>query len=234
MAQGVVTGLAEVDPTTSFGRISCMPNGFVQENDRRRLEVFVEDFRRSPYATSDGGEPLAIIPSPIDKEMVQDHEGLLGAALPPLFRAYLLAWCLPNTDLYVGQLPPILPSHPFEYVERWSIEKMDLPFYRRNERLIPFTHGPADGSDLCFDIYNPDAWGDYPIVKVWRGHPYPGGSEWSDPDCERTRVFNSFSEYLDYLHEWLIYKTAAPEPRFEDWLRTRGKKGPPGYYGEPC
>ena len=211
-----------------------MPDGFVRGNDRRRLEAFVADFRRSPYATGDCGKPLAFIPSPIDEEMVHDHENLLGAALPPLFRAYLLAWCLPTTDFYVGQLPPILPSHPFEYVEEWSIGKMALPFYRRNECLIPFTHGPADGSDLCFDIYNQYTLGDYPIVKVWRGHPYPGGSDWSDLDCERTRVFNSFSEYLDYLHEWLIYKTTSSAPRFEDWLRTKGKTGPPGYYGEPC
>ena len=32
----------------------------------------------------------------------------------------------------------------------------------------------------------------------------------------------------------LIYKTAAPEPMFEDWLRAAGKIGPPSYYGEPC
>jgi hypothetical protein len=211
-----------------------MPTGFVQDKERRRLEAFVEDFRRSPYAADDGGEPLAIIPSPIDEAMIRDHENLLGATLPPLFRAYLLASCLPVTDLYVGQLPPILPDRPFEWVDQWSIGKLNLPFYRRNERLIPFTHGPADGCDLCFDIYRPDAQCDYPIIKVWRGLPYPEGPEWSDLDCEECEVFSNFSEYLGYLHEWLIYRTAAPDPRFEDWLRARGKKGPPRYYGEPC
>ncbi len=85
-----------------------------------RLEVFVEDFRRSSYAAGDDGEPLAIAPNPIDEEMVHDHENLLGATLPPLFRAYLLSWCLPSTDLYVGQLPPSLPTQPFDWVERWS------------------------------------------------------------------------------------------------------------------
>jgi len=211
-----------------------MSSGIVQQMHRRRLEAFVEDFRSSPYAAGDGGETLVIVPSPIDEEMVHDHENLLGATLPSLFRAYLLSWCLPTTDLYVGQLPPILPAQPFEYVERWSIGKMDQPFYRRNERLVPFTHGPADCSDLCFDIYRPDRSGDYPIVKVWHGRLDGGDAGWSDSDCERSQVFGNFSEYLGYLHEWLISKAAAPGLDFEPWLRTRGKKGPPRYYGEPC
>jgi hypothetical protein len=209
-----------------------MSIGFVQPKDRRRLEAFVEDFQRSPFAAVDGGQPHAIVPSPIDEEAVQDHEMLLGATLPPLFRAYLLESCLPNTDLYVGQLPPILPDRPFEYVERWSIVKMDQPLYRRNVRLVPFTHGPADCSDLCFDIYRPDDSGDYPIIKVWHGRLDSVDARWSDLDCEQSQVFGNFSEYLDYLHEWLIYRTSAPESTFEDWLRTKGKKGPPKYYGE--
>jgi hypothetical protein len=100
-----------------------MSSGFVPLKDRRRLEAFVEDFRRSPYAAVDHGQPLAVVPSPIDEEAVRDHEN---------------------------------------------------------------------------------------------------------------QVFGNFSEYLDYLHEWLIYRTAARLSRFEDWLRTRGAKGPPKYYGEPC
>ena len=211
-----------------------MSSGFVQPKDRRRLEAFVEDFRRSPYAAVDGVQPLAIIPSPIDEDAVHDHENLLGATLPPLFRAYLLASCLRDTDLYVGQLPPILPDRPFEWVERWSIEKMDQPFYRRNIRLVPFTNGPADCSDLCFDIYRPDRSGDYPIIKVWYTRLHSGDATWSDLDCEQSQVFGNFSEYLDYLQEWLIYKTDAPVSRFEDWIRTRGRKGPPKYYSELC
>jgi hypothetical protein len=128
----------------------------------------------------------------------------------------------------------IVPDRPFTWVDRWSIGKMDQPFYRRNERLIPFAHRPADCSDLCFDIFRPDTTGDYPIIKVWHGRLAAEADEWSDLDCERSQVFGGFSEYFEYLHEWLIYRAATPEPRFEDWLRTRGKKGPPRYYGEPC
>ena len=190
--------------------VRWMSSGFVPEKDRRKIEAFVEDFRSSPYAAGDSGEPVVILPSPVDEVMVHDHENLLGATLPPLFRAYLLASCLPDTDLYVGELPPILPARPFEWVERWSIEKMDQPFYRRNERLVPFTHGPADCSDLCFDIYRPDHSGDYPIIQVWHGRLDGGEAGWSDPDCERFQVFGDFSEYLDYLHQWLIYRIAAP------------------------
>jgi hypothetical protein len=86
---------------------------------------------------------------------------------------------------------------------------------------------------LCFDVYRPGVSGDYPIIKVWHGRLHAGTAEWSDLDCERSEVFGDFSGYLDYLHEWLIYRTAAPGSRFEDWLHTRGKKGPPTYYGEP-
>ena len=211
-----------------------MSSSIVQQVHLRRLDAFAEDFRSSPYAAGDGGAPLALVPSPIDEEMVHDHENLLGAILPPLFRAYLLSWCLPNTDLYVGQLPPILPARPFEWVERWSVEKLDQPFYRRNERLVPFTHGPADCSDLCFDIYRPDRSGDYPIVEVWHDHLDHNETGWSDSGCERSQVFGNFSEYLGYLHDWLIYKTAAPGIDFEPWLRTRGMKEPPRCYGEPC
>jgi hypothetical protein len=46
-----------------------------------------------------------------------------------------------------------------------------------------------------------------------------------DVDCERSQVFSNSSEYLDDLHEWLIYGTAAPESRFEDWLHIGGKRG---------
>ncbi len=198
------------------------------------LEAFLVDFRRSSYAVDDGGQPLAIVTSPVDEEMIQDHESLLGVALPPLFRAYLRSWCLPNTDLYVGQLPPILPARPLDRVERWSIGKMDQPFYRRNERLVPFAHGPADCSDLCFDTYRPDRSGDYPIIKVWHGRLDARTAGWTDLDCERAQVFDDFSGYFDYLHDWLIYKAVAPEPLFEDWLQDRGKKAPPSYYGEPC
>jgi hypothetical protein len=219
-------------PPTNRG--AEMSSGFAREKDRRRLEAFVEDFRKSPYAVGDDGEPVAIYPSPIDETMVHDHENLLGTSLPPLFGAYLLGSCLPDTDLYVGQLPPIVPDRPFTWVDRWSIGKMDQPFYRRNERLIPFTHGPADCSDLCFDIFRPDTTGEYPIIKVWHGRLAAEADEWSDLECERSQVFGGFSEYFEYLHEWLIYRAATPEPRFEDWLRTRGKKGPPRYYGEPC
>jgi hypothetical protein len=169
------------------------------------------------------GSPLAIDLSPIDEEMVDDHASMLVMDLPPLFRAYLLSWCFPDADLYVGQLPPILPDRPFDWVERWSIEKMGQLFYRRNQRLVPFTHGPADCSDLCFDTYRPDHSGDYPIIKVWHGRLDAGTAEWTDLDCERAQVFADFSGYFDYLHDWLIYKTAAPGAMFEDWLRARGE-----------
>ena len=196
--------------------------------------MFLDDYRKSPYAVGDRGKPIAIDPSPIDEEMVHDHESLLGMDLPPLFRAYLLSWCLSNTDFYVGQLPPILPDRPFDWVDRWSIGKMDQPFYRRHRRLIPFTHEPADCSDLCFDAYRPDRLGDYPVIKVWHGRLDAVAVEWKDRDCERAQVFADFSGYFNYLHDWLIYKTAVPGTRFEDWLRAGGKIGPPNYYGEPC
>lgn len=158
--------------------------------------------------------------------MARDHESLLGISLPPLFRAYLLSWSLPDTDLYVGQLPPIPPGRPFEYVERWSIEKMDQPFYRQNERLIPFSHGAADSSDLCFDAYRPTPSGDYPIIDIWNERMDAGPAKWADRDCERTQAFDTFADYLDYLHHWLIFKAADPGGMFVDWLRASGKKGP--------
>lgn len=210
-----------------------MPDGLVQPTDRQGIDAFVEAYRKSPYVLGEDGQPLPIVPSPIDREGIREHETLMGTPLPALFRAYLSSWSLPNTDLYVGQLPPIPPDRPFEYVERWSFGKMDQPFYRRNERLVPFTHGPADCSDLCFDIDRRSRSGDYPIIKVWHGRLDEGDGVWSDLECERAQVFDDFSAYLDFLHEWLIYKTAAPGPRFEDWLRAGNKKVPPSYYGEP-
>jgi hypothetical protein len=209
-----------------------MSKRIVRDRDRARLEAFLDDYRKSPYAAGVGGVPLTIVPSPIDEVMVHDHESMLGMDLPSLFRAYLLSWCLP-IGLNVGQLPPILLDRPFDWVERWSIGKMDQPFYRRNGRLVPFTQGPADCSDLCFDTYRPDRSGDYPIIEVWHGRLDAGTAEWTDSDCERAQVFADFSEYFDYLHDWLIYKAAAPGTRFEDWLRAGGKIGPPSYYGEP-
>lgn len=192
----------------------------VRPEDRRRIDAFVEDYRKSPYARDERAEPLTISPSPIDEEMVRDHENLLGIALPPLFRAYLVSWSLADTDLYVGQLPPILPGHPFEYVERWSIELLRLPFYRRNQRLMPFVLGPADCSEYCFDIYRQDSQGDYPIVDVWHSPPQSEDREWSDLDCERFQRFDDFSTYFDFLHEWVIYKTIAPKYNFNEWLRS--------------
>jgi hypothetical protein len=210
-----------------------MPSEFVKEKDRRRIAAFVEVYQKSPYARAGGQEPSDVIPSPIDEEMIHDHENLLGATLPPLFRAYLLTCCLPDTDLYVGQLPLILPNRPFKYVDLWSIEKMDQPFYCRNKRLMPFTHGPADCSDFCFDIYRPDATGDYPIIDVWHLRMDGETFEWSDVDCERSQAYSSFSKYLDHLQEWLVYRTVGSECKFEDWLRTRGTKELSMNDGEP-
>lgn len=210
-----------------------MTDGHVEGSDRRRIEAFLEAYRHSPYAGDRGREPVALIPSPIDEEMVREHEDLIGAPLPPLFRAYLRAACLPVGDLDVGQLPIVVPDRPFEWVERWSIEKMEQRFYRRNERLVPFTHGPADCSDLCFDIHRPDPGGDYPIVKVWHGRIDGAAGEWSDADCDRARVFGGFAEYLDYLQEWLVYRSIEPESPFDSWLRSRGRTGPPKSYGQP-
>ena len=208
-----------------------MPDEFVPLKARLRLEKFIEAYRKSQYATSAYNNPTAIVPSPIDESMVREHEDLIGARLPPLFRAYLMAASLTYTDFYVGQLPSTHPDRPFEWVERWSIEKMEQPFYRSNRRLIPFTHGPADMSDLCFDIERPDSEGDFPIIKVSGLRNFKAVA-WPDRNYERCRVFRSFSAYLEYLHESLVRGTESPGTSMEDWLSASGIEGPADYYLE--
>jgi hypothetical protein len=65
------------------GNGAGMSDSIVRDEDRRRIEAFVADYLRSPYAVSDGKPVISVIRSPIDEEMVRDHENLLGAALPP-------------------------------------------------------------------------------------------------------------------------------------------------------
>ncbi|AGA29155.1 hypothetical protein [Singulisphaera acidiphila] len=48
--------------------------GTGQDNDRRRLDDFIADYRKSPNAGDEMGTVIEITTSPMDKAMIRDHE----------------------------------------------------------------------------------------------------------------------------------------------------------------
>jgi hypothetical protein len=78
-------------------------------------------------ADADGLAPWRPIDSPIDEAMVDGFERLLGASLPPLFKAYLTQKCLLAMDLYERTLPDIDPRHPLGWLEWCARERRQPP-----------------------------------------------------------------------------------------------------------
>jgi hypothetical protein len=232
-------------PLKSFGSVS------ISAGDRKRIEEFIQIFLSSPYhrpvqfvlneteayfaqrlpsttvwlphremlagtINTEGVAPWRPIPSPLDEETVIGFERFLRAPLPPLFKAYLTSQCLLCMDLDEGQLPVIDPRNPFSWLEWSFLASKTLPTEARIW-LTPFTPSIADLGMLCFDTRVPDQAGDFPIRMVLQN----GASE---------QVFGSFKLYLDFLQDWLAYKSSRCDVFFGTWLRERGKPIPPPYY----
>jgi hypothetical protein len=177
---------------------------------------------------AEGDAPWQPTDSPIDEAMVGGFERFLGVALPPLFKAYLTYKCLLYMDLYEGTLPDIDPRHPLAWLE-WCALRRKQPSFASAPWLIPFTEGPHRCDLLCFDTRRPDEQGDFPITFVKDSDDAESdhlvGQEIGDRE-----VFKSFASYLDFLEDWLIFKSAPRDLLFSSWLEQSGKPVPQGYY----
>jgi hypothetical protein len=193
-----------------------------------------QDFRIAPHAMlcgppdAEGHAPWRPVDSPIDEAMVTGFERFLMTPLPPLFKAYLTQKCLLGMDLCEGTLPDIDPRRPLEWLE-WCAVRRKEKTYVLAPGLIPFTYGPARLSTLCFDARRPDPREDQPVIMVKDdGGIGVGGC---NPDAGLGRqVFDSFSSYLIFLQNWLVYQSIGSDLFFLPWLRRAGKPEPPLYY----
>ena len=177
---------------------------------------------------AEGLAPWQPIDSPIDEAMVGGFERFLGATLPPLFKAYLTYKCLLYMDLYEGTLPDIDPRHPLGWLEWCAIRRKQPPF-ASSPWLIPFTEGPAGCGLLCFDTRWPDEHGDCPIIFVKGFHDTESAHVVGQGTLDR-QVFKSFASYLEFLEDWLIFKSAPRDMLFSVWLEQHGKDVPQNYY----
>ncbi len=177
---------------------------------------------------ADGEAPWQPIDSPIDEAMVAGFERFVGATLPPLFKAYLTYKCLLYMDLYEGTLPNIDPRHPLGWLE-WCAFRRKQPPFASAPWLIPFTEGPAECGILCFDTRRRNEHGDCPIIFVNDSRDtetdYASGKEIAN--CQ---VFKSFASYLEFLEDWLIFKSTPRDMLFSAWLDQSGKAVPRDYY----
>jgi hypothetical protein len=177
---------------------------------------------------AEGDAPWQPIDSPIDEATVGAFERFLGATLPPLFKAYLTYKCLLYIDLYEGTLPDIDPRHPLGWLEWCAVRRKQLSFASA-PWLIPFTEGPAGCGLLCFDTRRPDEHGDCPIIFVKDTHDAESDHVVGQGTLDR-QVFNSFASYLEFLEDWLIFKSTPRDVLFSTWLEQSGKAVPQEYY----
>jgi hypothetical protein len=134
-------------------------------------------------------------------------EGVIGAALPPLFRGWLMYKCLLMTDFGTVRLPEVpsdKPLRPF----RGFVDILDSQPYFRPRRVVPFGSDGNDVGPLCFDLNRPLPDGDYPVVlfdhELLHRTDYAG-----EPFAD------SFASLLDRLEAELLsfdQPTGADEP----------------------
>jgi hypothetical protein len=111
----------------------------------------------------EGWVPWKPVSSPVTDADILAVERVIGAPLPPLFRAWLMYKCLIMTDLGGVRLPETpanRPLHPF----RQYVGIMDSQPYFRPRRVVPFASDGNDVGPLCFDLSRPLPDGDYPVV----------------------------------------------------------------------
>ena len=112
---------------------------------------------------SSGWVPWKALDSPVTDADILAIEQVIGAPLPPLFRAWLMYKCLLMTDFGILSLPETPfddPLRPF----RHYVRIMDQQPYFRPRRMVPFGSDGNGVGPLCFDINHPLACGDYPVV----------------------------------------------------------------------
>jgi hypothetical protein len=178
----------------------------------------------------EGFAPWGPAASPITERMTTGFENYLGVALPPLFKEYLKFKCVPFGDFYAGALPDIDPRRPLAWLE-WCAIRREQPFFLKNPRYTPLTHGPARIDQLCFDHSRPTVNGDYAIVMV-RDFGCRDEKENVD-DVRPVQVFESFEAYFDFLTWWLEFLVTEPGGEFEAWLSKLGRPFPPAAYHQP-
>jgi hypothetical protein len=187
-----------------------MLSDFVPARDQQRIKRFVDVFlakgvRIAPRVPPDmvagpsrDGDwtPWKAVDSPVDEEDVRRVEGVLGVALPPLFRAYLMHQCLLMTDFGIIRLPQTPSDRPLDEMLGYVRVFVEEPYWGRHG-YVPFAYDGNDGGPMCFDTKRPSPENDYPVVFVDHERAlqmsYTGEQRW-----------DSFAALLDSLEGDLL------------------------------
>jgi hypothetical protein len=168
------------------------------------------------------------VDSPISLALLRRFECFIGHELPGLFKCYLCTRALLNVNLEIGTLPAIDPDRPLEWIE-WYWRKWAGPPYNFDEVLIPFAHGPALASVLCFGTRERSPDGDYAIIQVMnRSKP---DEIFDENQCRMEKVFDSFGEYFEFLKNWMRFVEHKMPKHINEWINKNNMKNPmPSYY----
>lgn len=136
-----------------------------------------------------------LLPSRLTEADVAALEARLPFCLPPLFRAFLVAYFVLDMDFGEFQLPALPRDDPLKYVRRFLLR----------DELWRIGYGPfaggACGDPVCFDLQAPTLDGDYPIVVINHDRivPYDNWHHRDRVEPHTKRVANSFREFFTRL-----------------------------------
>jgi hypothetical protein len=147
----------------------------MDDSDRRRVTRLVEKYVASGMnllpakgpedALEDGGVPSAMwdgepnaegwvrwkpVPSTVTEAELMELERRIGAALPPLVRAWLSAWCIGDLEV-PARLPALWSDGPLREVERTMFSWSPL----EKAGFVPIADAANDVGPVCLDLGGP-------------------------------------------------------------------------------
>jgi SMI1 / KNR4 family (SUKH-1) len=216
-----------------------MLSELIPEAARRRIRHFVDEvFLPRAVMITPGGPPDMIdgspnasgwrpwkpVENPVTDADILEIEQVIGASLPPLFRAWLMYKCLLLTDFGILSLPETPSDDPLGAFWVYVQILDDRESWARPRRVVPFGSDGNGVGPLCFDLNHPLPDGDYPVLlfdhELFHRPEYMGR-----PFCD------SFASLLDMVEASLL-SYDAQGPHREEQESTAPAIGPLKWGGD--
>jgi hypothetical protein len=132
-----------------------------------------------------------LIESKLNERDILEFEAKLPYKLPPLFKAYLLSYCVLGMDFGDYYLPEISCDAPLRATENYALQPT----------LWAIGYGPFGGNPygdpLCFDLQAPTPDGDYEIVVI--NHDMLSGEKWKNREQVAPYAMKVGGSFRDFL-----------------------------------